>query len=99
MRVLFVYKFLTLGGVESVLRARLEGLGAEGIEAQAWFLSDGGAYETFRDLRDRVRVGPIPALVDHVRSFDPQIVSSIDTEEALGIGGALRHSPLLVVER
>lgn len=98
MRVLFVYRFLTLGGVESVLRVRLEGLEAEGIEAQAWFLSDGGALETFRDLRDQVRVGSLPALVDHIRDLAPQVVSSIDTEEVLDVGRGLRAPPTLVVE-
>jgi hypothetical protein len=37
VKVLFVYKYLTLGGVEAVLRARLDGLSAAGIEAHAWF--------------------------------------------------------------
>ena len=47
MKVLFVYRYLTLGGVETVLRARLDGLARRGIEAHAWFFHDLGGRSVF----------------------------------------------------
>ena len=47
MKVLFVYKYLTLGGVETVLRARLDGLAECGIDAHAWFFDDLGGRALF----------------------------------------------------
>jgi len=41
MKVLFVYRYLTMGGVEAVLHARLDGLQRHAWDAHAWFLFDG----------------------------------------------------------
>ena len=97
MRVLFVYKFLTLGGVETVLRARIDGLAAHGIEASAWFLHDLGGRGVFAGCEDRVEVGSVEACLDRAsKSFD--VLTTIDTEEVLpGLRDAPRP-PRLVVE-
>jgi glycosyltransferase involved in cell wall biosynthesis len=95
MRVLFVYRYLTLGGVESVLRSRLEGLQQDGIEAQAWFLLDRGGWKTFADVRDRVHVGGQAELEAHLRRFSPEIAASIDTEEVLR-SLSVAHSTVIV---
>ncbi len=81
MRVLFVYSYLTLGGVEAVLRARLDGLAAHGIEAHAWFFHDFGGRSIFSGLEDRVRVGDAAACLAFACGFD--LVSTIDTAEVL----------------
>ena len=51
MKILFVYKYLTMGGVESVLSARLMGLPNFGVDARAWFLSDGAGRGCFARRR------------------------------------------------
>jgi glycosyltransferase involved in cell wall biosynthesis len=83
LKVLFVYKFLTLGGVEAVLRTRLAGLPDLGIDARAWFFHDLGGRPLFRDLEDRLLVGPPGAAVDWARSNGVDLVCTIDSEEVL----------------
>ncbi|HEX4963661.1 MAG TPA: glycosyltransferase family 4 protein [Thermoanaerobaculia bacterium] len=101
MRVLFVYSYLTLGGVEAVLRARLEGLAAYGIEAQAWFFHDFGGRSIFSGLEEQVRVGDAAACLAYARQgFD--LVSTIDTAEVFdgyeGTPAGLPPLPPLIVE-
>lgn len=96
MRVLFVYRFLTVGGVETVLRARLDGLGQWGIEAHAWFFHDLGGRSVFLGLRDRVRVGRPEACLQQLgHGFD--LVCSIDTDEIFSAFNGT-HRPRLVIE-
>lgn len=97
MKVLFVYRYLTLGGVETVLRARLDGLAELGIEAHAWFLHDLGGRPIFSGLGDRIQVGDLesgaPLLAD---GFD--VVCSIDTEEIFPAFADGVQRPRLVIE-
>lgn len=89
MKVLFVYKFLTLGGVEAVLRARLDGLSRSGIEAHAWFLYDLGGRSIFTGREARVHVGTVEECLRFARGEGFALLSSIDTEEILpGLDGA-----------
>jgi glycosyltransferase involved in cell wall biosynthesis len=97
MKVLFVYRFLTLGGVETVLRARLDGLQRWGIEAHAWFFHDLGGGPVFRGLRDRVHVGGPEACLRFLDGGGFDLVSSIDTEEILR-AAAGRTGPRLILE-
>jgi glycosyltransferase involved in cell wall biosynthesis len=48
VRILFIYQFCTLGGVEAVLRNRLAGLDVRGVAVSLAFLDDLGGSETFR---------------------------------------------------
>lgn len=99
MKVLFVYKYLTLGGVETVVRARLGGLDRWGIEAHAWFFHDLGGRPVFAGVEDRVHLGEPAACVDHAarRGFD--LLCSIDTEEVFPwFGDSSSKRPRLVVE-
>lgn len=97
MRALFVYKYLTLGGVEAVLRARLEGLPGCGVEAQAWFLQDGEGRGMFAGLEGRVRVGGLEALRSFLASERFDAVSVIDTPEVFPLLGG-PGGPRLIVE-
>jgi len=98
MKVLFVYKLLTMGGVETVLRARLEGLPRMGMDAHAWFLFDGPGRVIFEDMTSRVHVGPTGLLREFLLHERFDLVSSIDTEEIFPTVRRLRDRPLLVVE-
>jgi len=100
VKVLFVYKYLTLGGVEAVLRARLDGLAASGIEAHAWFFHDYGGRSIFRGCEERVHVGSPERCLRFAREQRFDLLSTIDSEEVLpafeGRGGAQR--PRLILE-
>lgn len=97
MNVLFVYKYLTVGGVEAVLRARLEGLPSHGVNAQAWFLADHGGRALFRGVDARIHVGDVRALEHHMRHERFDVITSIDTEEVFPLfGGGDQPAPLVV---
>jgi glycosyltransferase involved in cell wall biosynthesis len=98
VNVLFVYRYLTLGGVEVVLRSRLHALPAHGIQPTMWFLSDGPGRRLFTDSGQGVRVGALRALGEHLRSASVDILSVIDTPEALEALAAAPHSPKVVLE-
>jgi glycosyltransferase involved in cell wall biosynthesis len=94
VKVLFVYKYLTLGGVETVLRARLDGLDRWGIEAHAWFFHDLGGRRVFAGREDRVHVGDVESCLRYAADFD--LLATIDTEEIFP--GFKGDRPRLVVE-
>lgn len=100
MKVLFVYSYLTLGGVEAVLRARLDGLAQYGIEAHAWFFHDFGGRSIFTGVEDRVHVGDVAACLASLRETRFDLLSSIDTEGIFAgyEEAASRPLPPLVVE-
>jgi glycosyltransferase involved in cell wall biosynthesis len=99
MRVLFVYKYLTLGGVEAVLRTRLEELGRWGVDARAWFFGDHGGRAMFAGLEERVEVGDSATCMDAIRRGRYDLVSTIDSEEIFpAFLGGRPGFPRLVVE-
>ena len=79
MRILFIYKFLTIGGVEAVLGARLAALSKAGIEAQAWFLEyiDGESIFSPEDVA--AYIGGLPELRQHLKETSYDVLSVIDT--------------------
>jgi glycosyltransferase involved in cell wall biosynthesis len=96
--VLIGYAYLTVGGVETVLRARMEGLAAHGIDVDAWFLHDLGGRSVFAGLDHRVRVGGVDELAAALVRHDYDLVVTIDTPELLGPLAEAAGQPRLVVE-
>ena len=96
MKILFVYKYLTPGGVETVLRARLETLHEMGVEAFAWFLGDSGGRDIFAGLEDRIFIGHEAMSLSHLSEFD--VISSIDTEEIIPLLRGLPPSTKVIFE-
>lgn len=90
MKVLFVYRFLTTGGVEVVLRARLDGLNGSVIDGRAWFLKqvDGGAI--FSGSGRDPYFGGLSRLEAHLRGNNYDVISVIDTPEVFPL---LAHVP------
>ncbi len=82
MKILFVYSYLTLGGVETVLRARLDGLEQWGIEAHGWFFYDLGGRSVFAGREERIHVGEAAACQRFAAQQGFDLLSSIDTPEA-----------------
>jgi len=52
MKILFIYLFASLGGVESVLKNRQEGFSRLGIKTDFLFLEDHGGVSSFETLKD-----------------------------------------------
>jgi len=98
MKVLFVYRYLTMGGVEAVLHARLDGLQRHAWDAHAWFLFDGPGRALFEDVPDRVHVGDLVQLGKHLSQEHYDLVSSIDTEETLLALEHLDPAPVFIME-
>lgn len=98
MRVLFVYKYLTLGGVETVLATRLRSLDVWGIDAHAWFFYDGPGRVIFEDLETRVHVGTSDALHRFLKEASFDLISCLDTEELFPIFQRLGNPATLVIE-
>jgi glycosyltransferase involved in cell wall biosynthesis len=99
VKVLFVYKYLTLGGVEAVLRARLDGLAASGIEAHAWFFHDYGGRSIFQGREDRLHVGTPEECLRFARREDFDLLSTIDSEEVFpGFAPGAPERPRLILE-
>jgi glycosyltransferase involved in cell wall biosynthesis len=99
VKILFVYKYLTLGGVEAVLRARLDGLAESGIEAHAWFFHDYGGRSIFQGREDRLHVGPVEECLRFARRERFDLLASIDSEEILpGFVAGAPERPRLVME-
>lgn len=98
MNVTFVYRYLTLGGVEVVLRSRLHALPADGIQPTLWFLSDGPGRSLFTESGDSVHVGDLRDLAEHLRSAHIDVLSVIDTPEALEALASAPQRPKVVLE-
>ncbi|MBN1346936.1 MAG: glycosyltransferase family 4 protein [Phycisphaerae bacterium] len=84
MRCLFVYRYCTMGGVETGLRFRIESLPSQEIEAHVLFLRDYGGSPTFADLDGRVFFGPSEGgFVELIRRYGYDVISVIDSFDVL----------------
>lgn len=97
MKVVFVYRYLTLGGVESVISARLQALAQAGIDAHAFFLSEAGGRPLFDGLEEKLHVGSLGELEDFLAA-GVDIVTSIDTPEVFPLFAGESSRPPLVAE-
>jgi GT2 family glycosyltransferase len=86
-RILFVYQFLTLGGVEVVMQTRLRELARRDIQARMLFLGESGGGESiFAKMGHQIAVHTDEAEVEkYLRDFDPDWISTIDTPDIIPI--------------
>lgn len=98
MKVLFVYKYLTFGGCETVLKTRIQGLRRRGHDARAWFFLDLGGRPLFEDLGDAVFVGDAEAFRASWGLRDWNLISTLDSEEVFEILASEAARPPLAVE-
>jgi glycosyltransferase involved in cell wall biosynthesis len=86
LRILFVYQFLSLGGVEVVLQTRLQELIRRGMDARALFLKSFGGEKLFLDLPHQVEVRTSEIeIAEFLRDFNPDWIISLDTPTILPI--------------
>lgn len=98
MNVVFVYRHLTLGGVEVVLGSRLTGLPAFGIQPVLWFLSDGSGRSLWEPGEAGVHIGALPCLREYLDTHSVDVLSVIDTPEALAVAASIQHRPRVILE-
>ena len=98
MKALFVYQFLTTGGVEAVLRARLDGLESFGISTTIWFLRNVDGATVFPDDDARIKISSLVNLGRHLHSEPYDVLCIIDTEDALSLSTLPHHKPKIIVE-
>jgi hypothetical protein len=98
VNVTFVYRYLTLGGVEVVLRSRLHTLPAHSIQPTLWFLSDGPGRSLFARDGQSVRVGGLAELGEHLRAGNVDVLTVIDTPEAFEAVREMPRRPKVVLE-
>lgn len=98
MKILYVYQFCTLGGVESVLRNRLFAFHKKGIFPRVVFLNDlGGSkmFEGFGNIHYENREGELRRLIDE-GEFD--FVIPIDTPQIYPVLKRSHFKGILVTE-
>jgi glycosyltransferase involved in cell wall biosynthesis len=98
MNALFIYRYLTVGGVERVIRARLDGLGDQQIDAEAWFLRDGPGKILFKDLEPRIHVGSPDDCARYIEQQSHDVVTTIDTEEMFPAFMRIARCPPILAE-
>jgi glycosyltransferase involved in cell wall biosynthesis/2-polyprenyl-3-methyl-5-hydroxy-6-metoxy-1,4-benzoquinol methylase len=98
MKILFVYQFCTLGGVETVLRNRLPEFHKKGIYPEVVFLCDlGGSkiFEGFRNIRYGCSESELAKIIIE-GNFD--FVIPIDTPQVYPALGKSRFNGIVVTE-
>ncbi len=86
MKIVFVYQFCTLGGVETVLLGRLRALNTLGHEVRVLFLDGGGGQEMFRGFPGSVLCGAsAEAAQRFVADFAPSVILFIDCPAGMEI--------------
>jgi len=84
IKALFVYRYCTMGGVETGIRFRIRALPQHEVEAHALFLRDYGGRSAFGDLDGRVFFGPTESgFADLVRTQAYDVISVIDSFDVL----------------
>jgi L-malate glycosyltransferase len=98
MKILFVYQFCTLGGVETVLRNRLSAFHKRGMFPHVVFLNDLGGSKIFQwmeNIHYEYRESELKRLIDE-EEFD--FVIPIDTPQIYPVLKKSRFKGILVTE-
>lgn len=85
LNILFIYKFLTVGGVETVIKNRMEGLRLLGIHAKAWFLQYIDGKKILDPNSPDVFIGDEILLGEHLHTNSYDVLCTIDTEEVFPV--------------
>lgn len=83
MKILFIYRFLGLGGVETVLRNRYEGFQSLRIKIDFVFLEDHGGRSSFKNLdnAETYVTNDMEEVKQIIDKGDYDLISVIDTPE------------------
>ncbi len=98
MKILYVYQFCTLGGVETVLKNRLTAFYKRGIFPHVVFLSDLGGSKIFEGF-EHIRCGCTESELDRIiEGGDYDFVIPIDTPQVYPCLGRVPFKGTLVTE-
>lgn len=98
-RVMFVYQYLTLGGVEAVILSRMKQLRSLGIASQALFFYDLGGRSIFKALEDDIAVSADPQEQSkYISEFKPTHLITFDTPQIVPIAGQVTRDCTLIYE-
>ncbi len=99
MKLLFIYQFCTLGGVETVIANRLKALNSRDMKIDALFLQDFGGKSIFKDFMNSVHITndytKIAALLEKEK-YD--CIINIDMPQIFSILSKLSYRPLVILE-
>lgn len=99
MKILFIYQYLGLGGVEAILAARFRGLLTRGVEVAGLFLDNRGGQPLFEGIESTLMLPASPLdAIDLVRGYRPDVLITLDTPSALDIARTMPVPPPLVYE-
>lgn len=99
MKILFVYQFCTMGGVETVLRNRLKELTKMDIEFDILFLHDFGGKNIFNDFLSSVYItNDNNKIIDLMERERYDCIVNIDTPQIFEILKMISYRPIVVLE-
>jgi len=100
MKILFIYLFMSLGGVETVLKNRCEGFQAIGVKADFIFLEDHGGGSSFRTLQNaQVFVTNDHREIEKIISWgDYDVITVIDTPQIHSLLRNIAKSQKVIME-
>ena len=82
MKILFIYSTLSFGGVESVIRDRMQILLNEGHEVWSLFFKDRDGLPLFIPFEDRVKVFPsLDEQLKMIHDINPEWIIHFDTPD------------------
>lgn len=82
MKIVFCYKYCTLGGCETVLSTRIRELVSLGVDAHAIFLDGGEGEQLFSGLGDRISICRRPSeVMKKLSALQPDFLISLDTHQ------------------
>lgn len=99
MKLLFVYQYCSLGGVEIVLRNRLKTLIKEGIAFDILFLSDSGGKKIFSEFLDSLHVtSDYNEIIDLIEKEKYDCIINIDTPQIFEALYNVSYHPRIILE-
>jgi glycosyltransferase involved in cell wall biosynthesis len=100
MKILYIYLFMSLGGVETVLKNRCEGFQAIGVKADFIFLEDHGGGSSFRTLQNaQVFVTNDHREIEKIISRgDYDVITVIDTPQVHALLRNIAKSQKVIME-
>ena len=97
--MMFVYQYLTLGGVEAVILSRMKQLRSLGIASQALFFYDLGGRSIFKALEDDIAVSADPQEQSkYISEFKPTHLITFDTPQIVPIADQVTRDCRLIYE-
>lgn len=98
-KLLFVYEYLGLGGVEVILATRMRALLQEHFQVKSMFMQNAGGKALFTGMEDHVWIPTTPLeKMAYISDYQPDILVSFDNPAAVQMGKDLIPGIKIVYE-